>query len=121
MHDRAAEGNEFFKCDFCRRPWREDRPMVEGHQGSLVCGDCLTTAFTEIVLAKAQAVVRTQHEKCRMCLEQRQEPHWRSPLHDDAVICRRCIRQSAQAMSKDPESGWKRPGAPAAAEDEADE
>ena len=29
-------------CDFCQREWSEDIPMVEGHQGSCVCGNCLS-------------------------------------------------------------------------------
>ena len=38
-----------FLCDFCRREWTEDSPMVEGHHGSLVCGRCLTVAYIEVV------------------------------------------------------------------------
>ncbi|MFM9170969.1 MAG: hypothetical protein ACKOTD_12900, partial [Phycisphaerales bacterium] len=39
-------------CDFCRRAWGESLPMVEGHQGSCICGDCLADAFREAVLAE---------------------------------------------------------------------
>lgn len=112
MHDPAAQGSEFFKCDFCRRAWAEDRPMVEGHQGSLICSGCLTAAFVEVINSKGGVARSDDHEKCTMCLETRDDPHWRSPMFETALICRRCIRQSAQAMSKDPDSNWKRPAPP---------
>jgi hypothetical protein len=109
MHDPTATGNDFFRCDFCRRPWAEDRPMVEGHQGSLVCGKCLALAYADLVLAGGG------HEhsglKCTMCLEERAGEQWASPAYPDARICRRCIKQSATVLEKDEESGWKRPGA----------
>lgn len=107
MHDRSAQGNDFFKCDFCRQSWAEDRPMVEGHQGSLVCANCLTIAYTEVVTNQTPSVENV--EKCVMCLEQRKQPGWRSPLHDDALICLRCIKQSATVFEKDPDSLWSRP------------
>ncbi|MBL8989977.1 MAG: hypothetical protein JNJ48_00190 [Phycisphaerae bacterium] len=121
MHDPTAQGTDFFKCDFCRRPWREDRPMVEGHRGSLVCADCLTAAHLEIVNEKRPGHRPPEHGACTMCLERRDEPHWQSPLFDGAFICRRCIRQSAQTLAKDPDSGWTRPGAPATAGQPTDE
>lgn len=111
MHDKNAPGTDFFKCDFCRRPWAEDRPMVEGHRGSLICGSCLRAAHVEVVGVAGAAQVRTEQEKCLMCLETRAEPHWRSPLFEESLICRRCIRQSAQTLAKDPDSQWERPAA----------
>jgi hypothetical protein len=107
MHDPTAEGVEFFKCDFCRKPWAEDRPMVEGHQGHLVCARCLTTAYLDVVhLGGGHDLAKSG---CTMCLEQRPEQHWASPLFPDARICRRCIKQSATTLEKDPDSGWRRP------------
>jgi hypothetical protein len=108
MHDKAAEGNEFFKCDFCRRAWAEDRPMVEGHQGSLICSSCLSTAYTDVVLADGGT--QLAGGMCTLCLEQRDDPQWQSPLFEEARICRRCIKQSAGTLEHDPDHAWKRPG-----------
>jgi len=107
MHDSKCQGVEFFKCDFCHRPWADDRPMVEGHQGSLICAACLSVAFAEVVRQESPSVDRVAN--CTMCLEDRAQPGWRSPAFDDAVICLRCIKQSATALEKDPEIAWERP------------
>jgi hypothetical protein len=87
--------------------------MVEGHQGSLICVHCLTVAFTEVVVNGTGQPLQPP-ALCALCLEQRADPHWRSPLQD-AWACRRCLKQSAAILEKDPESGWKRPKAPSAA------
>ena len=34
-----------FLCDYCGNTWSDDRPMVEGHRGSLVCARCLSLAY----------------------------------------------------------------------------
>ncbi|MBL8765200.1 MAG: hypothetical protein JNM07_13120 [Phycisphaerae bacterium] len=113
MHDPGAQGNEFFRCDFCRAAWDESRPMVEGHQGSLICGHCLTIAYARAVLDPAASTPSPEPDPrpCTMCLESRAEPRWRSPLRGDASICRRCIKQSAGVLERDAESGWRRPTA----------
>ena len=36
-------------CDFCTRPWSDDIPLVEGHQGSCICGKCLATAWQAVI------------------------------------------------------------------------
>ncbi|MBY0307762.1 MAG: ClpX C4-type zinc finger protein [Phycisphaerales bacterium] len=107
MHNTDADGNEFFICDFCRRPWAEERPMVEGHRGSLICAPCLTVAYTELVHLHLGA--ERAGTVCTMCLENRSQPQWESPLFAEAHACVRCVRQAAGVLSKDPESGWKRP------------
>lgn len=103
-------------CDFCRREWVDDLPMIEGHQGSCICGRCLTVAYTEIVL-NSQSTAPADF-KCRMCLETLDdreatdrggETGWQSPAEPDACVCRRCIKLAAGALSKDKEMGWKRP------------
>ena len=85
-------------CDFCHAPWTEDRPMVEGHHGSIVCGSCLTVACAEVIVAGADD--RIDGYKCTMCLENRPDAAWRSPAHDDAFICRRCIELAAGQLAK---------------------
>ena len=81
--------------------------MVEGHRGSLICGPCLTVAYTELVH------LHTGQERsgglCVMCLEHRPQAQWESPLQPGTCACVRCVRQAAGVMSKDPDSGWKRP------------
>ncbi len=108
MHDQACEGNDFFKCDFCRQPWAEDRQMVEGHQGSLICGPCLSVAYAGVVNAGI-TVAPPEKILCAMCLEDRDDSHWQSPAFPETFVCLRCIKQSARMFEKDPESGWKRP------------
>lgn len=98
-------------CDFCHREWNEDIPMIEGHQGSCICGNCLATAHAEVVVNGSDGALR--EFGCPMCLETRQdrealgrgdEPGWQSPLYEDAVICKRCIELAAKAAKKSLES-----------------
>ncbi len=106
-------------CDFCRRQWTEDVAMIEGHQGSCVCGRCLTVAYTDVVLNAARET--SGDYSCTMCLEAEPdrvslnrggEPGWRSPFADDAVICRRCIKLAAGGLDKDRDFEWTRPISP---------
>lgn len=108
MHDASAQGNDFFKCDFCLSGWSEDRPMVEGHRGSLICVRCLTLAYTQVVVHDA-GEAPPGGTTCALCLEERSQKHWHSPLRETAWACERCIRQAAQMLEKDPESSWTRP------------
>src|SRR5262245_39137474 len=94
-------------CDFCRAEWTEELPMVEGHHGSCICGRCLTIAYNDVILNNHDS--GPTGYKCVMCLEQRKEPAWQSPAHDEAVICRRCIKQSAGVLQKEKELGWRKP------------
>ena len=32
-------------CDFCRRDWDGQEPMIEGHHGSIICLQCLKLAL----------------------------------------------------------------------------
>ena len=41
-----------------------------------------------------------------MCLEERSDPAWRSPLHEEASICRRCIKLGGRAFRKDGQAAW---------------
>lgn len=109
MHDEKAQGNDYFKCDFCLNSWAEDRPMVEGHRGSLICVRCLTLAYSQVVVESAGESAPAG-AICALCLEHREQQHWHSPLRDEGWACERCIRQAGQMLEKDPEYGWKRPG-----------
>jgi len=97
-------------CDFCGREWTLELPMVEGHQGACICGDCLTAAYVAIVQPELPA---GDPQPCTMCLERRTDPAWASPARPDARICRRCARQSGTVLAKDPDSGWRKPPEPA--------
>lgn len=95
-----------FLCDFCGQAWAEDRPMVEGHRGSCICGGCLALAYRHLVLADGAGSGPTT---CTLCLEARDDPAWRPDAGGGAAACRRCVRQSAAVLQKDPDSGWRRP------------
>ncbi|MFG0273672.1 MAG: hypothetical protein ACF8QF_01310 [Phycisphaerales bacterium] len=114
MHDESAEGMAFFKCDFCRQPWADDRPMIEGHRGHLLCTKCLTVAYQQVVLDGAPPIARLADEPeetvCTMCMERRSQPAWRSDAFPESIVCLRCIKQSATGFEKDPDTAWTRPG-----------
>lgn len=114
MHREGADPDSMtmadILCDFCAQPWSEQRPMVEGHQGSCVCGNCLTIAWSELMEAGISDEPGAD-ETCAMCLEQgRDEPHWRSPVFEDKLVCRRCLKQAAGALHKDADIPWTKPG-----------
>lgn len=125
-----------FLCDFCRREWDGQFPMVEGHQGSLICGDCLTIAYTETVLRNLNSA--PANTKCTMCLEERPDNMWLGPFEGDPdeplaqargadsdsdhepeaqargpaappAACERCIKQAAGRLHKDKDWDWKKP------------
>ena len=97
-----------FLCDFCEQPWAEDRPMVEGHRGAIVCGRCLTLAYTEVMVTRVSDEPQPG-ECCVLCLEEnRPEPHWRSPA-TQRLACRRCIKQAAGILHKDADIAWRKP------------
>ncbi|MFO0830415.1 MAG: hypothetical protein U0637_01100 [Phycisphaerales bacterium] len=116
----SMAGSDFL-CDFCGQTWADDRPMVEGHKGSLVCGKCLSLAYASVVVRNAGVVV-PEHIACVMCLLNKSGDYWQSPLrvtmvggaadiHPEpgACICRWCIEKSGAMLEKDPDSGWRRP------------
>ena len=112
MHKTRPDGSVIGSfCDFCAREWDQQGSeiMVEGHQGSLICTKCLSAAYAAIVLHK----LGEEHKgtSCVMCIEERDQPQWESPVQEGKRICLRCLKQAATALEKDPETGWKRPGA----------
>jgi len=96
-----------FLCDFCARPWDGAFPMVEGHQGSLICGNCLSTAYAQTVLAGDRTAA--PGAQCVLCLEQRDDIAWASPVRDEACACVRCLKQAAGRLHKDPDWDWRKP------------
>ena len=94
-------------CDFCGvAAWAADKPCVEGHQGSIVCGDCLSKAYVAIILHGESS--KTGY-KCRMCLEHREESVWLGEIKPIAPICKRCIKQAAGALTKSKAWSWIKP------------
>ncbi len=112
MHRSGADEDnmtpEDFLCDFCGSCWREDRPMVEGHRGSLICGPCLAMSFRELWLAPGGEEL-PEHAVCTLCLSHNGDPVWRSPVTETATVCKRCSKHSVVMLERDPELGWKRP------------
>lgn len=110
MHRPGANPEDMqppdFLCDFCGRAWDGTFPMVEGHKGSLICGPCLTVAYTEVVLLDAAG--DGQHD-CTMCLEAKDVPGWNSPAVDTAWICLNCVKRSAGKLHTDPDWDWRKP------------
>ena len=103
-------------CDLCHRVWSEDIPMLEGHQGSCVCGNCLTVAYADVVLGDASTA--PAEFTCPMCLESHadrealdraNEGGWQSPAGDNATICRRCVDLGAKALHRDKGIDWRKP------------
>jgi hypothetical protein len=96
-----------FVCDYCSSTWSEQRPMVEGHRGSLICGVCLTLAFDELWNRGGGGGIPPE-STCALCLERRDETHWASPVMG-VHACKRCVKQSAVMLERDEEAGWTRP------------
>lgn len=114
MNETNADGNLVFKCDFCHSPWDDQRPMVEGHRGALICGNCLSIAYTEIVHLDT-GVTPAREQACVLCLENgRDGLHWVSPMDEKVIACRRCIKQSAGVLHKDDDINWRKPPDPSA-------
>lgn len=111
MHKTNPDGTVIESlCDYCRARF-EETPMIEGHQGSLICLKCISVAYADLVHFAGGH--QNTGRKCTMCLEERRQAQWESPIDPDKTVCLRCIKQAATALEKDPETGWKRPPAPA--------
>ncbi len=82
--------------------------MIEGHRGSLICGNCLGMSYRELWLNLGGDPL-AEHEVCSLCLSNNGDPVWRSPADDKAIVCKRCSKQSVVMLERDEEVGWKRP------------
>ena len=90
-------------CDFCRRDWDGQEPMIEGHHGSIMCLECLKFALKE-------QVAGTEKYKCTLCLRFNIPgtlPHWSNAAHAEATVCQECIYQAARAFSRNPDVPWR--------------
>lgn len=96
-----------FLCDFCMRAWDGTFAMVEGHKGSLICGECLTDAYRALVILQSPSAPAGY--TCTMCLEGREQPAYVGSQNAAAHICLRCCKQSATRLEKDMEGEWSRP------------
>jgi len=103
-------------CDFCHREWMVNQPMMEGHQGSCICGKCLAAAYRDVVLDGSESAPAGY--TCAMCLEEGKdraaqnrggEPGWQSPAFEEATICRRCIKLAAGVLHRDKDYNWTKP------------
>lgn len=126
MHTTDLSGHVISSsCDFCSKVWEPEGTeiMIEGHKGSLLCFKCLSAAYASVVLHKSGDELKGK--MCVMCLEERNQPQWESPVNEGKRVCLRCMKQAATALEKDPETGWTRPGktagAPVTAADEDEE
>ena len=123
MHRPGADpldmNPEDFWCDFCRRPWSEQVPFVEGHRGSCICGNCLSIAWIavetndpELVRGEFFCVMSQESTADRAAQNRGDDPGWSSPSGSEAVISRKMIRMAAAVLSQDPENNWQKPTLP---------
>ncbi len=112
MHRNGADPTNMqpgdFICDFCLTPWDGTFPMVEGHKGSLICGQCLSVAFAEAATSSPSTDPASEPRKCTMCLAEKDGAGWASPLHD-AWTCVTCIKRGSGKLHKDPDWDWRKP------------
>jgi hypothetical protein len=91
-------------CDFCRRDWDGQEPMIEGHHGSILCLECLKVALKE---QHTQPGPEAEGKyKCTLCLRFNMPaalPHWSHGAHPEAIVCQECLYQAAKAFSRNPE------------------
>jgi len=113
--DQSNVQMEDVLCDFCHRAWTADVPFIEGHRGAVMCGQCLTVAYDELVISRAgetgdfQCVLCREGEKDRAAENRPDEPGWKSALDESVAVCRRCVKRAAGVLHKDPDYAWRKP------------
>ena len=96
-------------CDFCHRAvWAMGLPCIEGHHGSVICGDCLKVAWLDVV--EMNGGDGQDDRDCTMCLACHDVPIWESPVHAGAIICRRCVKMAGVTLRRDGDYQWETPG-----------
>ena len=100
-------------CDFCRRDWDGQEPMIEGHHGSILCLECCKAALkeqtTEAVAEGHAGSSGAGRFKCTLCLRFNMPaslPHWSNPAHPEAIVCQECLYQAARGFSRTKEIPW---------------
>jgi hypothetical protein len=87
-------------CDFCGEEWDMVKPMIEGHQGSILCLSCLDRAIDG-------AAPADEPFKCTMCLRDFDSGQ-RAWSGSGAAVCFDCLQQADRAFDKDPDTDWSR-------------
>lgn len=105
---RHTDEGVVLACDFCGTDWDMERPMIEGHQGSILCLDCLARAIDE-------ARPSDEAFDCTLCLVEREPPmkQWTHPqpgedANPKAIVCWDCIQQADRAFGRDEDTDWRR-------------
>ena len=83
-------------CDFCERQWTETLPMIEGHQGACICGNCLGVAFVDVVLNRNDGA---SDFTCTMCRESTDDRITEVDGRFPALRCYIQVRHYARANS----------------------
>ena len=106
---RSEDGGIVISCDFCGTDWDEVLPMIEGHQGSILCLECLKRATDEITPTDESI-------NCTLCLMEKEPdtPVWQpterpETANSNAAICYSCMKQAMGTFSKDPDVDYKTP------------
>ena len=106
---RHEDGGIVISCDFCGADWDENRPMIEGHKGSVLCLACLR-------LALEQAQPADESFDCTLCLQRHEAGvrSWAHPAPDDlpgrnreACLCWACVRLAAKTFHKDKDTEFR--------------
>lgn len=111
MQRRVAEGI-IIACDFCGEDWDQIKPMIEGHQGSVICLECVKRSL-------ADGTREGERFHCTLCLRDLppETKRWRfadapPTANPAAAACASCLKQAAVAFDRDPDVDWKMPPAP---------
>jgi len=102
MQEYSQEGVSIL-CDFCHVPWDGQFAMIEGHQGSAICLECLKKALEN-------AQTHADKYRCTMCLRINipgHLPRWSTAEFPQAVVCQECLFLAAKAMSKAPHANFQ--------------
>ncbi len=89
-----------------RKPWDGQFPLVEGHRGSLISGDCLTLAYRFVVLEEQTA---SSPATPAPCASKNGDRCWQSSRLPGGHHLLRCIRQGATKLHKDEDWDWTKP------------
>lgn len=90
-------------CDFCRRDWDGNEPMIEGHHGSILCLECMKLALDNLTHA-------ADKYKCTLCLRFNippTVPRWSNPEKPEAIVCQECLYQAAKTFSRNEDNSFQ--------------